>query len=132
LDFWNFFGRREIWRAFQQAVTRKILTLFAKLWHFLFSLSNVGMLLATAIATESTQNCQILSKSTQRQLAWGTLKYHQNWDFYFFQKKNPLGRGCTKACTHYLDFQYNSFLYAFLIVRRRPLYVNFSILPCGK
>jgi hypothetical protein len=61
--FWNFFGRKEIQRAFQQAFTPKILTLLQKLWSFFFFfLSNEGMLLATAIAPEFAQNCQILSK----------------------------------------------------------------------
>jgi hypothetical protein len=27
----------------------------------------------------------------------------------------------------YLDFQYNNLLYVFFIVKKRPLYVNFSI-----
>jgi hypothetical protein len=36
---------------------------------FFFFLSNEGMLLAIAIATEFAQNCQILSKFAQRQLA---------------------------------------------------------------
>jgi hypothetical protein len=30
-----------------------------------------------------------------------------------------------------LDFQYKNFLYPFFIVKNRPLYVNFSIPPCG-
>jgi hypothetical protein len=55
---------------------------------FFFSLSNEGMLLATAIATEFAQKCQILSKFTQRQLAQGTLKYHHKLRFYFIFQKN--------------------------------------------
>jgi hypothetical protein len=58
--------------AFQQAITCKILILFAEIMMFFFFsfrfLSNEGMLLGTAIATESetTQNYQILSKSAQK------------------------------------------------------------------
>ena len=55
-NFRNFFGGWEIQRAFQQAITCKILTLFAKVDIFFFFLSNEGILLATTIATESTQN----------------------------------------------------------------------------
>jgi hypothetical protein len=36
---------------------------------FIFFLSNEGMLSATAIGAEFAQNCQILSKSAQKQLA---------------------------------------------------------------
>jgi hypothetical protein len=130
--FWNFFGGREIQRTFQQGVTRlRFWHPLQKLWCFVFFLSNEAMLLATAIAAESTQNYQILSKSAQRQTweLWNTTK---NWDFIFFAKKNPLCRRRTKACAHCLDFQHNNFLYAILIVKKRPLYVNFSIPPCGK
>jgi hypothetical protein len=31
-----------------------------------------------------------------------------------------------------LAFQYNNFSYAFFVVKKLPLYVNFSIPPCGK
>jgi hypothetical protein len=34
------------------------------------------------------QNCQILLKSVQKQLAWRTLKYYQNWDIDIFPQKN--------------------------------------------
>jgi hypothetical protein len=51
-----FFGGREIQRAFQQALTRKILTLFAKVMTFSFFPFG-HMLSATTIAAESTQNC---------------------------------------------------------------------------
>jgi hypothetical protein len=33
----------------------------------------------------------------------------------------------TRVCVYRLDFQYNNFLYVFLSVKKRPLYVNFSI-----
>jgi hypothetical protein len=41
-------------------------------------------------------------------------------------------RGSKNVCVHHFDFQYNNFLYVFFIVKKRPLYVNFSITPCGK
>jgi hypothetical protein len=34
----------------------------------------------------------------------------------------------TKACFHRLDFQSKNFSYAIFIVKKRPLYVNFTIL----
>jgi hypothetical protein len=41
-------------------------------------------------------------------------------------------RGSTRIYVHRLDFQYNDFLYVFFIVKKWPLYVNFSIPPCRK
>jgi hypothetical protein len=41
-------------------------------------------------------------------------------------------RGSTRVYIHRLDFQYNNFIYVFFIVKKRPLYVNFSIPPCRK
>jgi hypothetical protein len=60
--------------CFQQAITNKKqdFDIFCKSYDILFfSLSNEHMLLATAMATmpKIAQNCQILSKSIQRQLA---------------------------------------------------------------
>jgi hypothetical protein len=37
----------------------------------------------------------------------------------------------TRACFHYLDFQSKKFSYAIFIVKKRPLYVNFSKPLCG-
>jgi hypothetical protein len=45
----------------------------------------------------------------------------------FKKKKTSMDRRGTKACAHCLDFQYKNFPYAFFIVKKRPLYVNFSI-----
>jgi hypothetical protein len=50
----------------------------------------------------------------------------------FFNMKNSINRRGTKVCAHSLDFQYNNFLYVFLIVKKQPLYVNFSISPSRK
>jgi hypothetical protein len=41
-------------------------------------------------------------------------------------------RGGTRACFHHLDFQSKNFLYAIFIVKKWPLYVNFSIPLCEK
>jgi hypothetical protein len=43
-------------------------------------------------------------------------------------KKSTCSRG-TKACAHRLDFQKNNFIYVFFIVKKQPLYMNFSIFP---
>jgi hypothetical protein len=40
-------------------------------------------------------------------------------------------RGGTKVYAYHLDFQYINFPYAFFIVKKLPLYVNFSIPSCG-
>jgi hypothetical protein len=39
-------------------------------------------------------------------------------------------RGGTRACFHRLDFQSKNVSYAIFMVKKRPLYVNFSIPPC--
>jgi hypothetical protein len=41
-------------------------------------------------------------------------------------------RGGTRACFHRLDFQSKNFSYAIFIVKKWPLYVNFSIPLHGK
>jgi hypothetical protein len=41
-------------------------------------------------------------------------------------------RWSTRVCIHHLDFQHNNFLCVFFLVKIQPLYVNFSIPPCGK
>jgi hypothetical protein len=41
-------------------------------------------------------------------------------------------RGGTRVCFHHLNFQSKKFSYAIFNVKKRPLYVNFSIPPCGK
>jgi hypothetical protein len=37
----------------------------------------------------------------------------------------------TRTCLYHLDFQSKNSSYAIFIVNKRPLYVNFSIPPCG-
>ena len=49
-----------------------------------------------------------------------TLKFHQK------SIKIPLYRRGNRACFHRLDFQSKNFSYAIFIVKKRPLYVNFS------
>jgi hypothetical protein len=52
----------------------------------------------------------------QRQLAWGTLKYHQKSKFECFSKiQISICRRSTIVCIHYLDFQYKFFLYVFFL-----------------
>jgi hypothetical protein len=64
--------------------------------------------------------------------------YRQNFEILLkikilviFKKKKSTYRGGTRACFHCLDFQSKNFSYAIFIVKKRPLYVNFSIPPCG-
>jgi hypothetical protein len=40
-------------------------------------------------------------------------------------------KGGTMACFHRLGFLSKNFSYAIFIIKQRPLYVNFSIPPCG-
>ena len=61
-----------------------------------------------------------------------TLKFHQKSRFYSFSKKKIyVYKEGTRACFHRLDFQSKNVSYAIFIVKERPLYVNFSIPPCG-
>jgi hypothetical protein len=57
------------------------------------------MLLAIVNVAKFAQNCQNLPKFTQRQLVWGTLKCHQNWDFSVFQKWKFL---CVEEAVEYV------------------------------
>jgi hypothetical protein len=50
----------------------------------------------------------------------------------FFKNKICACRGGTRACFHCSDFQSKNFSYPIFIVKKWPLYVNFSIPPCGK
>jgi hypothetical protein len=49
----------------------------------------------------------------------------------FLKNKFSVCRGGTRACIHHLDFQYKKFSYAFIVVKNRPVHVNFSIRACG-
>jgi hypothetical protein len=74
---------------------------------------------------KTTEICQNLPKDR-------TLKYYQKSRFQCSQKiKISACRGGTRACFHRSDFQYKNFLYTIFIVKKRPLYLNFSIPPCG-
>jgi hypothetical protein len=60
---------------------------------------------------------------------WNATK---NWDFSFFPKiKICTCRRGTRVYFHPLDFQSKNSSYAIFIVKKRPLYVNFSLPPCG-
>jgi hypothetical protein len=69
-------------------------------------------------------------------------KTAQRWNFeippkieilVFSKNKNKsMYRRGTRACFHCLDFQSKNFSYAIFIVKKRPLYVNFSIPLCRK
>jgi hypothetical protein len=80
------------------------------------------MLSATVNVANSAQICL-------KTKLWNTTK---NWDFSVFQKKNnSMYRRGTSACFYFSDFQSKNFSYAISIVKKRPLYVNFSIPPFG-
>ena len=49
----------------------------------------------------------------------------------FSKNKYSICRWGTRSCFRYLDFQSKNFSYAIFIVKKWPLYVNFSIPPCG-
>jgi hypothetical protein len=75
---------------------------------------------------KTAKNCQNLPKDK-------TLKCHQKLGFKIFLKiKICMCRGGTRTCFHRLDFQSKNFSYAIFIVKKRPLYVNFSLPLCAK
>jgi hypothetical protein len=49
----------------------------------------------------------------------------------FLKYKISTCRGGTRACFHHLDFQSKNFSYTIFIIKKRPLYMNFSIPHCG-
>jgi hypothetical protein len=87
------------------------------------------MLSATASATNYAQNYPKLPKSAQR----------QNFEMppkikilvFFKNKIKYTCRGGTRVYFHRSNVQSKNFSYAIFIVKKRPLYVNFSIPPCG-
>jgi hypothetical protein len=93
----------------------------------------LGRLSATVDAAISAQYCPKLLKTAKicpKQPKDKTLKFHQKSRFlYFFKIKYSIYRGGTRACFHRLDFQSKIFSYAHFVVKKRPLYVNFSIPP---
>jgi hypothetical protein len=107
-----------------------------KLWGFKDFSPSSGMLSATVNARKSAQICQKLPKTAQicpNLPKDETLKFRQKLIFQCFSKiKISMFRGGTRACFHRLDFQSKNFSYAIFILKKRPLYVNFSIPLCGK
>jgi hypothetical protein len=102
---------------------------------FFFFFLNEGMLSATAVAAEFAQNCPKQCETVKicpKTISLRNFEIPPKIEILIFFKKNPVCRGRTKAYSHHLDFQYNNFLYAFFIVKKQPLYVNFNIPPCGK
>jgi hypothetical protein len=109
--------------AFQWAATHNIWTYGSKVMRFLRFQAKLG---------HAVSHCQC-SKICPKLPKNETLKFHQKSRFQYFSKiKIRKCRGCTRACFHRSDFQSNNFTYAIFIVNKRPLYVNFSIPPCGK
>ena len=75
---------------------------------------------------------QFLPKTVQNCLKIKLWNSTNKSRFYFFSKiKICVYREGTRACFHHLDFQSKNVSYAIFIVKKRPLYVNFSIPPCG-
>jgi hypothetical protein len=86
------------------------------------------MLPATANAAKvpkSAQTCPKLPKFAQRRNFEITPKIEI---LVFFKKKI---QHVEETCFHCLDFQSKNFSYAIFIAKKWPLYVNFSIPPCG-
>jgi hypothetical protein len=89
------------------------------------------MLLAIANAGKFAQNCLKLPKTTK---VYPKTISSRNFEIppkikilVFFQKKTSMYREDIKACANHLYFYYKNFPYAFLNVKKQPLYVNFSI-----
>jgi hypothetical protein len=82
---------------------------------------------ATANAANSAQNYPKLPKFAQRR----NFEMPPKIEIFFFKSKICTCRGGTRVYFHRLDFQYKNFSYAIFIVKKRPLYVKFSIPACG-
>jgi hypothetical protein len=91
----------------------------------------LGMFSAIINAAYSTQNHPKLPKIAKI-YPKTNLKFHQKSRFWYFSKlKKIMCRGGTRACFHCLNFQSKNFSCAIFNVKKWPLYVNFSIPPCG-
>jgi hypothetical protein len=117
--------------AFQWDATRNIWTYGSKVMRFLrFQL----MLGHAASHCQCSKICPKLPKITQicqnLPKVWNSAKKSRFQ--YFSRIKICTCRRGTRACFHCSDFQSKNFSYAIFIVKKRPLYVNFSIPPCKK
>ena len=75
----------------------------------------------------------LFSKSAQNQLNRRNFKNSPKFEIVFFSGfVFSVGKQGTKARSHRPDFQSNNFLHAFFIIKKGPLYLNFSIPPCKK
>ena len=104
----------------------RCLKILALLWTGSMLLQPLSM---QQILPKSTQNCQNLPNSVQRQNFEIPLKIEI---LVFLKNKIKLiCRESTRACFHLLDFQSKNFSYDIFIVKKRPLYVKFSTPACG-
>jgi hypothetical protein len=78
------------------------------------------------------QNLPKIAKILPKTISSRNFEIPSKIEILVFSKKNSMYRGNIKACAHHLDFQYKNFPYAFLNVKKWPLYVNFSISLCVK
>jgi hypothetical protein len=105
--------------VFQWNVTQNVWTLGSKVMRFLRFQPKLG---------HAVNHCQC-SRICPKMKLWNTTK---NWDFSVSPKKNCTCRGGTRVCFYHSNFQSKKFSYAIFILKKQPLYVNFSISPCGK
>jgi hypothetical protein len=77
---------------------------------------------------KTAQNCPKLPKSAQKRNFEIPPKFEI---LVFFKNKICMCRGGIRAYFLHSDFQSKNFSYAIFIVKKWPLYVNFSIPLCG-
>jgi hypothetical protein len=85
------------------------------------------MLSATVNAAKSAQNCPNLPKSAKDE----TLKFRQKSRFWYFSKFQRV-EGALEHVSTVRIFNPRIFHMLFLLSKSNPLYLNFSIPPCGK
>jgi hypothetical protein len=116
--------------AFQWDSTRIVWTYGSKIMRFLRFQPKFGHAVSHCQCSRICPNLPKTAKICPKMKLWNSAK---NRDFSIFQKnKISTCRRGTRACFHPLDFQPKNFSFAIFIVKKWPLYVNFSIPPCGK
>jgi hypothetical protein len=90
-------------------------------------------MLATANAAKFAQNCPklpIFAEIFPKTISLRNFEMPPNIEILTLVKIS-MNRGGTRTCFHHSDFQSKNFSYAIFIIKNQPLYVNFSIPPCG-
>jgi hypothetical protein len=117
--------------AFQWDATCKVWTYDSKVMRFLRFHPKFGHTVTHCQCNRICPNLPTIAKIYPKKISTRNFEISPKVEILvFFQKENSINTGGTKAWAYRLDFQSKNFPNAFLNVKKRPLYVNFSISLC--